>query len=177
MNNKKIFFIGGIHGVGKGTICGKISDRININSIAASSLLKWKEVPESVDHNKKVNDIPDTQNRLLNGINQLNEGIYLVDGHFCLLDSDEKIVGVPFEIFNAMNPINLALIVQEPRIIAKRLYLRDGLDYDVNLISDMQETEITHAKMISDKLKIQLFIIENEDIELYVNEIKRLIKN
>ena len=177
MNDKKIFFIGGIHGVGKGTICGKISETININSISASSLLKWKEVPESVDHNKKVNNIPDTQNRLLYAINQLSEGIYLVDGHFCLLDSNEKIVGVPLEIFSSMDPINLALVTQEPRTIAERLYLRDGLDYDVDLISKMQETEITHAKMIADKLKIQLFIIENEEIELYIYEIKRLIKN
>lgn len=177
MNDKKIFFIGGIHGVGKGTICKKISDTININSITASSLLKWEEVPESVGHNKKVNDIPDTQNRLLYGINQLNQGNYLVDGHFCLLNSNEKIVGVSFEIFNSMNPINLALLVQEPRLIAERLYLRDGLKYDTNLISEMQETEITHAKTISDKLKIQLFIIENENIDPYIKVLKNLIKN
>ncbi len=176
MSKKKIFFIGGIHGAGKGTICSKISDTININSISASSLLKWEEVPESVGHNKKVNDIPDTQNRLLNGINQLNEGIYLVDGHFCLLDSNEKIVGVPLEIFKSMNPINLALVTQEPKVIAERLYLRDGLDYDSNLISKMQEAEITRAKRISGKLNIPLLIIENDDIRDYIEVLSKLIK-
>jgi len=63
---EKIAFIGGIHGVGKSTICRQICDEIKLEYLSASELLKWKEINEDVK-NKKVISRPDTQDRLITG--------------------------------------------------------------------------------------------------------------
>jgi len=39
--NKEIIFIGGIHGVGKGTLCKRIASDLNIIHLSASEVLKW----------------------------------------------------------------------------------------------------------------------------------------
>jgi adenylate kinase len=60
---KEIIFVGGIHGVGKGTFCRKISDSFQVEWFSASDLLKWSEI--STKENKKVADFDETQQRLL----------------------------------------------------------------------------------------------------------------
>ena len=40
-----IIFIGGIHGVGKGTICKEIASKTDIIHITASEIIKWNEIP------------------------------------------------------------------------------------------------------------------------------------
>ena len=64
-----IIFIGGIHGVGKSTICHLICSELNIEYLSASELLKWKDINEDAE-NKKVENIPFTQNRLITGIKE-----------------------------------------------------------------------------------------------------------
>jgi adenylate kinase len=48
-----IAFIGGIHGVGKSTICQQICDKLNLVYLSASELIKWSDINEDVK-NKKV---------------------------------------------------------------------------------------------------------------------------
>src|SRR5690606_39125373 len=109
---KGIAFIGGIHGVGKSTICRNICSELNFEYLSASELLKWKEINEDAK-NKKVKDIPETQNRLIIGLtNAVQSGkYYLLDGHYCLLNSKDEIVNVPLDTFRQMNPISLHIIL------------------------------------------------------------------
>lgn len=174
MESKKVFFIGGIHGVGKGTICKEISESIGIKDISASTLLKWEEVSEFPE-NKVVKDIPDTQQRLLNGINDLDNGCYLIDGHFTLFDSNYHITTVDIDVFYSMNPLSLAIVVNDVNIIAKRLLKRDGKEYDPNFLEKMQISEIEHAKKVSGKLDVPLFIIDNKEFCEYRNHLRSII--
>ncbi|MGX7835966.1 AAA family ATPase, partial [Campylobacter fetus subsp. venerealis] len=64
---KNITFLGGIHGVGKGTLCSKIKKQLDIEHLTASELLNWKEVNED-PKNKLVADIPDMQDRLIHSL-------------------------------------------------------------------------------------------------------------
>jgi adenylate kinase len=57
---KNIFFIGGIHGVGKSTICQQVCREMNIEYLSASELLKWGEINDDVK-NKNVEDITYTK--------------------------------------------------------------------------------------------------------------------
>jgi len=43
---KNIIFIGGIHGVGKGTLCEKVCNDLNLLHLSASEVLKWEEISE-----------------------------------------------------------------------------------------------------------------------------------
>ena len=83
---------------------------------------------------------------------------YLLDGHYCLLDKNSKIVKVPFETFEAINPVSLHLIMGLVSEIKSRLELRDKKIYDYQLLDDMQNHEIDYAKELSKKLGVSLSI-------------------
>lgn len=59
-----IIFIGGIHGVGKGTLCKNIASELNVIHLSASDVLKWDDFTTD-STNKCVKDIQVTQNRLI----------------------------------------------------------------------------------------------------------------
>ena len=59
MESKNILFVGGIHGVGKGTICNRIEKFITIETVSASDLLKWSEVVKD-SRSKTVQNIANT---------------------------------------------------------------------------------------------------------------------
>lgn len=97
---RKIIFIRGIRGSGKGTISKNICSNTSIIPLTASDLIKWNEM--NVDsNNKKVNNILNTQERLIKGLNSIvnNENVYLLDGHFCLLNKNNEPERVPLSTF------------------------------------------------------------------------------
>jgi adenylate kinase len=159
-----ISFIGGIHGVGKSTICKSICADLNIEYLSASEVLKWVEINED-SQEKKVQNIALTQNRLIKGLQNRveKEHHYLLDGHYCLLDNSEKIIKVPFETFQAINPSTLHLIVSDITEIKSRLELRDKRIYDYSLLKNMQDQEIEYAKELSHKLNIDLTIGQQDN--------------
>lgn len=162
--DNRIAFIGGIHGVGKSTICRHISSELNLEYLSASELLKWKDINEDAK-NKKVKDIPDTQNRLILGLtNTVQKGKnYLLDGHYCLLNSDNEVVNVPLETFEEINPFSLNLILGDISEIKKRLETRDNKPYDYALLERLQSEEITYAKYLSKTLGITLNVGTQND--------------
>jgi adenylate kinase len=159
-----IAFIGGIHGVGKSTICQHICSELNLEYLSASELIKWKDINEDAK-NKKVKDIPSTQNRLILGLNKtVQKGInYLLDGHYCLLNSDNEVVNIPLETFEKIKPVSLNIILGETLDIKKRLEIRDNKPYDKNLLEHLQNEELTYAKYLSKTLGISLNIGTQKD--------------
>ena len=153
MENKKrnIIFVGGIHGVGKGTICKKISLKKNINHISASDVLKWNEISEK--ENKLVKNLDETQIRLLKGLDALiqDEHIYLLDGHYCLLNSNGEPKRVSEKTFEIIDPKVMTIVIEDTEIIYERLKQRDGTKYSLSLLNEMQEMEIKYAKFLSSK--------------------------
>jgi adenylate kinase len=63
MNDRKIIFVGGIHGVGKGTICKVLAQKFDFEHLSTSQVLKWNEISNL--KNKKVQNFAITQDRLL----------------------------------------------------------------------------------------------------------------
>ena len=158
-----ILFVGGIHGVGKGTLCRNVASELNIIHLTASEVLKWSDFTiDSTD--KCVADIPATQNRLLVNLEKIvqPEQTYLLDGHFCLFNDKGKIEKVPNETFIEINPMKLVLVTENPEIIGGRLSQRDGKEYDVCHLKRMQELEKEHALHISKLLNIEMFEIRPE---------------
>jgi adenylate kinase len=170
----EIAFIGGIHGVGKSTICRHICSEMSLEYLSASELLKWKDINED-SKNKKVKDIPDTQNRLILGLtNTVQKGKkYLLDGHYCLLNSSNEVVNVPMEIFEKINPFSLNLILGDIAEIKKRLETRDNKPYDYALLERLQNEEQTYAKHLSKKLGITLNLGTQNDY----SELLLLLRN
>lgn len=169
MNN--IIFIGGIHGVGKGTICKEIASKIDLIHITASEILKWNEISSS--DNKLVNNISSTQERLINGLKSLikNDKRYLLDGHFCLLNSN----GIPCKIdedtFDSINPKIISIVIDDIGKIVDRLEKRDNKKYDIKILDELQKMEIEYAKYLSKKYSIPYIEIKNNDYKSLLNSI------
>lgn len=159
--NKDIYFIGGIHGVGKGTICKGIAKDCNVNHITASELLKWNEL-SSMD-NKKVANIQNTQDRLLSAIKALPPQNYLLDGHFCLLNKNNIPEKIPIETFLGINPKVISIVTSDIETIYDRIKQRDGRNYETGTLKLMQEMEIEYALELAKELKIPLIEIKNDN--------------
>ncbi|AZB09304.1 AAA family ATPase [Chryseobacterium sp. G0162] len=154
----KIFFIGGIHGVGKSTICKSICKDLNLKYLSASQLLKWDESEDP--KNKKVSNILQMQNKLIIGL-KLNTDVnknYLLDGHYCLLNKKNKVQPVPHDTFIQINPINLNIILGNVSEISTRLQNRDNIVYSIELLKKFQNYELSYAQELSKKLNIDLNI-------------------
>jgi len=173
-----ITFIGGIHGVGKSTICRQICDEIKLEYLSASELLKWKDINED-GQNKKVKNIPETQDRLILGLtnNIQKHKSYILDGHYCLLNSENKIVNIPLETFKLINPISLNIILGDIGEIKSRLEKRDNRPYDQDLLSRMQESELNYARQLSKTLGVTLNIGTQNDISELLTSLHKIFSN
>lgn len=160
----KIAFIGGIHGVGKSTICRKICDELKLEYLSASELIKWKDINEDTQ-NKKVWDISLTQDRLVVGLeNRIQKDkSYLLDGHYCLINRENKIVNIPLDTFKLINPFSLNIVLGDIIEIKQRLEKRDNRQYDQELLAQMQESELDYARYLSKALRIVLNIGNQND--------------
>jgi adenylate kinase len=158
---KNIIFIGGIHGVGKGEICKEIALKTDIIHLTASQILKWEEISDN--DNKLVKNITSTQNRLIKGLKNLikKDKKYLLDGHFCLLNSNEVPSRIDEETFDQINPKVIAIVIDDIEEIAKRLEARDGKIYDRNVLNQLQQMETEYAKYLSNKYSIPYIEIQD----------------
>ncbi|WP_339880564.1 ATP-binding protein [uncultured Algoriphagus sp.] len=172
--SSSIIFIGGIHGVGKGTLCSKIKDQLDVEHLIASELLKWTEVNKD-PKNKLVADIQDMQDRLIHELKlRMEQGRkYLLDGHFCLFDSQGIVNRVPFATFSGINPVLVSVLITDPEIIVKRLTARDGKPYELKVIQQMQQEEVTYGKCVADQLGKPFLLVE-KDVQPLVNAISQL---
>lgn len=165
-----VIFIGGIHGSGKGTLCTQISHEIGLPHFTASELLKWNEVSPDVK-NKTVIDIPDTQNRLINGLKEIKKKhqSFLLDGHFCLFNKNGIVEKIELEIFKNINPNFIVFVFSSPEVIQKRLKTRDGKIYSISLLQEMQMVEESYAKEIAFSLEIPYFHLTHENLPDLIN--------
>lgn len=171
--NCKMVFLGGVHGTRKGFIASKLCSNLSTKYLSASELIRWSEISPD-NKNKVVNDIPNTQERLIKALNVacVDGENYLLDGHYCLLNSNREPTKIEFEIFSEINPSVLLIIMTEPQLIIERLSKRDNRNYDISLIEEMQSVEKEYAEEISSKLNVPLYFVN----EINIDEVAKLIK-
>lgn len=106
-----IIFIGGVHGVGKGTICQKIKEKLDFTHLSASEVLKWDDF-KNEKGDKRVENVSTTQQRLIENLKNIvnPQKKYLLDGHFCLLKKDNSIERVPLKVFQQINPLAVIIV-------------------------------------------------------------------
>jgi adenylate kinase len=163
---RQIIFVGGIHGVGKTTLCKKIESRYNIEHFSASNLIAKEKTEEHIG-NKQVENIDENQDFLVTAINKYfkSKNWYLLDGHFCLLNKDNEITQIPYSTYQGICPSAILLLVDEPENIYTRLILRDSIKYDLALLRSFQEQEIYYAEYIKDKLNIPYIMYNASESE------------
>ena len=174
---ENISFVGGIHGVGKSTICKSICEKFNINYLSASEVLKWSKLNTDIN-NKKVDDISFTQYLLINGLNdKVNKNAhYILDGHYCLFNKEGNVERIPFDTFQKINPASLHVITGNIDEIKKHLEERDQRPYSYKLLEEMQDAEIEYANEISQRVKKPLVISTSDDFTKLSKAIFKRIK-
>lgn len=173
-----IAFIGGIHGVGKSTICRHICDEVKLEYLSASELIKWKDINEDVQ-NKKVKNIPATQGRLILGLTNSvqKDKSYILDGHYCLLNCKNEIVNIPLDTFKLINPVSLNIVLGDVVEIKNRLEKRDNQPYDQELLTRMQESELDYARYMSKTLGVTLNIGTQRDFSELLTSLHKTFPN
>ena len=153
--------VGGIHGVGKSTICSDTFDALGYKCVTASSLIS--AYGGETDHNKRVDHVEENQSLLLEALNKAKSknGRLLLDGHYTLINGQGDIKPIDVEVFRAMRPNQLILIKGKPDEIAARLEARDGRLWTESFLSNFQEAEEAHARNVAKSIGVPLRIISN----------------
>ena len=171
-DENNLIFIGGIHGVGKGSICQKICNESNYIHLVASDLLKWGEISDV--NNKDVKDIEYTQDLLIKGLKNTIERNkhYLLDGHFCLFNTKGEVERIPKETFVKINPKLIVIVTIPVNKIQERLNKRDGKIYNLDLLNKMQIMEVDYAQLIASTLNIPSIEIKDDNYQPLLKLIK-----
>lgn len=154
-----IFFVGGIHGVGKSSLSNLLAKPLNAEHLIASELIKY--VPDPGDPTgKTVSNIAQNQDRLVAELKRrLVPGVdVILDGHFCLLTKEHHIARIPLATFRAIHPAALLLVEAPSRQTQSQLEHREGRPYDSALLLDLAKEERTHAQFVSSSLAVPLKI-------------------
>ncbi|MDO4401916.1 MAG: AAA family ATPase, partial [Clostridiaceae bacterium] len=159
---KRIIFISGIHGVGKSTFCRNLikkNKKIKYES-CSNLLLMHKNL--NYKENKNVDDVNKNQQILFEAIKIFfnDSDLYLLDGHFCLINNQDEIVNIPSYLFEKLDLISIILLKNTPENIFLNLKKRDNKEYDINFVKTFQHNEILRAKYISKKLNVELIEID-----------------
>lgn len=154
-------FVGGIHGVGKSTICKRAFGPLGHQCVTASSLI----VAHGRKNNKekRVDNISDNQAALIKQLRSAKQKYcrLVLDGHFTLINSNGKIEPVNPQVFKDMNPSQIVLIKGDTKEISRRLTTRDGYKWESSFLAKFQEKEEQHARYVSEKMQIPLQVFDN----------------
>lgn len=170
-----VFFLAGVHGVGKTSICSRLADTLKIPSISASQLIKLQSKLETWTSDKKTKEIPSNQQKLLAAIRTFKKhnAAFLLDGHFALLDHSGTITPIEQNFFLEMGLSAVIFIEDAPYAISRRLEERDKVQWGTALIANLQDAERKGALSFCRKTETPLLIAKQSDfgrIHDFVNQ-------
>lgn len=153
-------FVGGVHGVGKTTVCKTSLDSLGFDYISASELIRRRVALHRTD--KRVRNVEGNQNILVQESNKEKTKtlLYGLDGHYCLLNKDGEIERLPVELFRDLG-IDLFVLIEAPvDVVVKHLQMRDGTKWTKKTVSAMLSAERTNAKRIAKALNKPLIVLD-----------------
>lgn len=160
---KRFIFLGGVHGVGKSTLCENTFSPMGYGRATASTIIK--SAGGRVVAEKKIGNIDGNQQMLLRSLPVVLERYsrFVLDGHFTLVTEHNGIECIPLKVFRGINPDAFVLLIGSPAELARRLHVRDGKRWSKSFITEFQDIEIHHAKKIANTLDVPLHIVHNDD--------------
>jgi adenylate kinase len=160
----RLYFVGGIHGSGKTTLCKRLAVILGAAHYSAGELIRLGSKHQD-DRSKAVQDVELNQRLLLEVLDELSgrAATVLLDGHYTLIDQQGLIRPIGIDVFRALNPAVLLLVAEEPITISHRLQQRDGKTYDLPFLELHSKGELAHAELLSAQLSIPLAVLNSSD--------------
>lgn len=170
MSKFKIF-VGGVHGSGKGTISRQLVNYLMCEYISTSKLLQWDS------KSKQVEDVRRNQVLLTELFNKYirNDTSYIIDGHFSLWNKNNECEIIPLQTFKSLDLDAIIVTTCAVEVIHERLIERDGIDYKLIDIANLQELEIKQAREVAKNLSIPFVILETTEsynFQDFLNKLK-----
>ena len=161
--DESFVFLGGIHGVGKTTVCKRIFIPAGYRCVTASALIKAHGIRS--DENKRVENVANNQAALIEQlvVEKTHHNRLFLDGHYCLINSKDTFEPIDIDVFRMINPCAFILLKGCPAEIAQRLKSRDGKKWDQSFVEQFQMAEEQHAQYISHELNIPLHVLSSEE--------------
>lgn len=154
-----IIFVAGMYGVGKSTLCEKLSQKLNIPFYSAGDLISKKN-GERYGANKAVADKEKNQNILVEEVENLltlHPQIILA-GHFCIFNKANIVEQIPEEVFFNLHIEKILLLEADEAIVQSNLRKRDNRKYSITELAALKAAEQDTAFSIARKLSCKLFI-------------------
>ncbi|MCU6339273.1 AAA family ATPase [Enterobacter quasiroggenkampii] len=169
-----LIFVAGVHGVGKGYLCKKTLERLDILHKSASELIQENSTT-LLDKHKHTDNVDGNQTILINALAEYkkNNSNLLLDGHFSLLDKEGRIKDISLETFSGMSIDHVILISESEETIRERIKSRDGIEINYNL-KKLIEHETQNAIYITSKLNISFSELKSPSSEDFIKKIQEL---
>jgi adenylate kinase len=165
---RNIIFVGGVHGAGKTTLGRRLAEIVRGLHVTAGALILAATPNIATSNsiqNKTVRDIESNQERLLQALSALladcsseRASAIILDGHFCLLHTSQRIVPVPTDVFRAIAPAVLVLVETDRELICERQASR-GATLTIERIGEFQALERKHAQAVSLAIGAPLHVV------------------
>lgn len=119
-------FVAGTYGVGKSTLCNKLSTALKIPDFSAGDLISAVN-GETYGANKVVRDKDANQNILASQVKQLLKSTpsIILAGHFCIFDINGNVDTLPSRVFYDLEIETILLLEASSLQIIKNLSMRD----------------------------------------------------
>lgn len=152
-----IFFVCGIHGVGKTAICKEAASGMGVPCFSASELIRTQDA-SALGHSKLVKNLDHNQNILIQAVQaKINKHNYvLLDGHTTLF-TEVGISKIPIDVFQALHIECIVALYRAPTAISDFLFKRDNTRLDIEAITEHQEAEISYAINIAENLDVSFW--------------------
>lgn len=170
-----LVFVGGVHGVGKSTVCNEVATNLDIPIHTASAVIRAGRSGETLDTGKTVLDVDTNQGLLVRGMQERlvkSPGLQLLDGHFALRSLSGSIECVALTVFEQMDVRHIVCFQDDPSNIWSRLQQRDGYSGPLQDIIDLQEHELRHAVYVADGLGLPLQVLaafDSASLQMYLS--------
>lgn len=157
--NMGIIFVAGMYGVGKSTLCEKLSQRMNIPFYSAGDLIS-RVNGEQYGANKVVADKNRNQNILVEAVDKLliHQPQIILAGHFCIFSAKNAIEHLPESVFHNLHIEKILLLQADVTTVQANLQHRDKKEYATSNLTALQETEQEIAHSIASQIPCSLVI-------------------
>ena len=152
------YFVAGVYGVGKSSLCEDLSSKLSIPHYSASELISQVN-KEQYGASKYVRDKALNQEILASAVQHIlgKEKKIILSGHFCIFNKRLHVETLPAGVFWKLGIRKIILLEADCEVIIEHLQLRDKKSYAPKVIVELQQSEKNQAEAIAREIAVPLY--------------------